>query len=956
MLNAIDYEAKHRRLQNLRHAGTGEWLFRQTEYITWGLPDKSASLGCHGIPGCGKSILASNIVDTLTGVGSTRISSASDVIYYYCDYADQRSLLFDRILGSLLKQLFLKGQIPEHVESKLLQLFSLGSQSPPDIALANILCSSVALLDDIYIIFDGLDECDKAVSRAVLKTFKQLAASRPTNVKVLVTCVVEGSIAHELNDFAYVLLSPSATSADIKAFVDSSVRLKIDSGELKIRNPRLGQDIISELVLKANGLFLWVYFQLKDLCNASSDFEIRTILKNLPMGLGETYKRILIKISQSPSGARLARKMFEWATVAKRPLHIEEFKEAVAFDQSDKSWNEDKIPHEDRMFEACRGLIIKDTEDQTVRFAHHTVPQYLTENLSTIVDPFFKISAVEAQIFAGHTCVSYLLFSDFETQLTTAPLNLGNQGVLQSGGPLKIPDILGIKAPITLPYRLLREKSGSRALRVDYSKHLNSTLTAKTKPPVAPDDKYRLLQYVIDYWETHVRSFSTSSASASAELYGPLSRLALQKTLAFDFRPWGLNQHHGPHGCAGCPNPNTNITDLDATDLPNISMLHYAAKVGNMPLLLLLQNPLVSQTRDISEYLHHERYHDETLLTACRHGRIEIVKHLMPLRPFHIGDGRAASAAATAGHADVLQHLLSFDRSWIGQQGDNLLLAAAKNGYDAVIGVLIEAGVSLGATDEQTGQGVLELVAMNGHIAAVRALLETVPWPVDSMKLALHAAARSGHSAVAEVFLEYEVNPAGRLILEAMPSSGKDAETAFHIAAQNGHVGVLELFEDYVQSVDSPRTTEELTALHVAAATGQVEVVRWLVDNGADVNAITLVGDTPLSFATSAGDVTIVRILLEYEAMALNPFISHNHSLVRAAVLEETTILELLLESMRGDPRSPPELQHRDMVDALEVARSEQRIASAGILEQELDLIQDWNPGISFLGVTKRKS
>ena len=185
---------------------------------------------------------------------STSRIPASDVIYYYCDYADQRSLQFDCILGSLLKQLYLARQIPENIESQLFQLYAARSQSSPEIALANIFCSSVALLSDIYIIFDGLDECDKAVSRALLKTFKQLAATGPTNVKIFMTCVEEGSVAHSLNGFTQVLLSPSVTSADIKAFVQSSVRLKIENGELKIRNSSLEQDIISELVLKANGL------------------------------------------------------------------------------------------------------------------------------------------------------------------------------------------------------------------------------------------------------------------------------------------------------------------------------------------------------------------------------------------------------------------------------------------------------------------------------------------------------------------------------------------------------------------------------------------------------------------------------------------------------------------------------------------------------------------------------
>lgn len=75
MLNAVDYEAKHRKLQNLRHAGTGEWLFREAVYVEWKMPGNSALLCCHGIrrylrllyqgsvlttfsAGCGKSILA----------------------------------------------------------------------------------------------------------------------------------------------------------------------------------------------------------------------------------------------------------------------------------------------------------------------------------------------------------------------------------------------------------------------------------------------------------------------------------------------------------------------------------------------------------------------------------------------------------------------------------------------------------------------------------------------------------------------------------------------------------------------------------------------------------------------------------------------------------------------------------------------------------------------------------
>ena len=699
---------------------------------------------------------------------------------------------------------------------------------------------------------------------------------------------------------------------------------------------------------------------MEELCNASSDSVIRTILTDLPVGLGETYRRILTGISQSPSRAQLAQKMFKWAAVAKRPLNIEEFKEAAAFDPSDRSWNEDRIPHEDHMFESCRGLIIKDADDQTVRLAHHTVLQYLTTGLSTIIDPFFKISTIEAEIFAGKTCMSYLLFSDFETQLTTAQLGLGDQGVLQSGGPLKIPNILGIKAPIALPHRLFREKKHSRALQMDYSKHLNSKLSAKRNPPVALNEKYRLLQYVIDYWESHVRSFPTTTAQLDCRL----GRLALEKTLAFEFRPWGPNQHYGPYGCVGCPSPST--ADLVATDLPHISMLHYAAKVGNMPLLLLTEDLLlIPQRRDTFAYLDHERYHNETLLTACRHGRTEIVKHLLSIRPLEIS--RIPSPAPISGPSETLEYLPDVKQSWIRQRGGDMLLAAAENGCDAVIDVLVEAGVSLEATDKHTGRGVLELAAMNGHdsvvrslfkrgartqisseldpnqtalslaamnghAAAARALLEFDPWPLNSRALALHAAARSGHSAVAEVLLQYDTNSA-----VSTYSGNKYAEAAFHVAAQKGHVGILKLFKDHVQSVDSPRTTGGLTALHVAAKTGQVEVVRWLVDNGADVNAITPVDDTPLSFATNVGDEIIVRVLLEHGARVL--VTRMEEVLADATMLGETTILELLLENVRGDQKTFNSIKGSAIYDALRLTRSEQKPVAVALLERELELL-----------------
>ena len=75
MLQAVNYEAKHKKLQNLRLAGTGNWLFQHATYVEWKSSSSSAFLCCRGIrrysrlfhlramltltkAGCGKTILA----------------------------------------------------------------------------------------------------------------------------------------------------------------------------------------------------------------------------------------------------------------------------------------------------------------------------------------------------------------------------------------------------------------------------------------------------------------------------------------------------------------------------------------------------------------------------------------------------------------------------------------------------------------------------------------------------------------------------------------------------------------------------------------------------------------------------------------------------------------------------------------------------------------------------------
>ena len=196
----------------------------------------------------------SHLIDHLIGSAATPAASASDTIYYYCDYADQRTLHLGHVLGSLLKQLLINQQVPEHIETQLLQVYAGGSRSASENALSDIFYSVVALRPQLYVVFDGLDECENSIWKAILRNLERLGVMGRCRVKIFVTCVEEGSVSHHLAGHASIQLSPEATTEDIKSFITSSVRSRIVSGELKIRNPKLEQDITSGLVSRANGM------------------------------------------------------------------------------------------------------------------------------------------------------------------------------------------------------------------------------------------------------------------------------------------------------------------------------------------------------------------------------------------------------------------------------------------------------------------------------------------------------------------------------------------------------------------------------------------------------------------------------------------------------------------------------------------------------------------------------
>uniref|UniRef100_A0A914VHM9 Uncharacterized protein n=1 Tax=Plectus sambesii TaxID=2011161 RepID=A0A914VHM9_9BILA len=91
-----------------------------------------------------------------------------------------------------------------------------------------------------------------------------------------------------------------------------------------------------------------------------------------------------------------------------------------------------------------------------------------------------------------------------------------------------------------------------------------------------------------------------------------------------------------------------------------------------------------------------------------------------------------------------------------------------------------------------------------------------------------------------------------KFLMQAHPTTAtvkhqRHAISGFHLAARQGHLQVLTLLLEYGWPID--RLLPAGTALHEAAANGRLEVVRFLIHAGAEVDVPNVDGHTPLDLA-----------------------------------------------------------------------------------------------------------
>ena len=176
------------------------------------------------------------------------------MVYYYCDYAESRTLQAKHLFEAIMKQLIMQCLVPAEVERQLRQSVIDEARIPGEALLQRSILSAIEAFPGLYVIIDGLDECEKEARRDAIALIEALLVYDKAAVRTFVSCREEEYILRSLDVHPCIQLSEITMATDINTFIAGTVRSKVESGQLRINYPALEDEIVAELVTKAHGM------------------------------------------------------------------------------------------------------------------------------------------------------------------------------------------------------------------------------------------------------------------------------------------------------------------------------------------------------------------------------------------------------------------------------------------------------------------------------------------------------------------------------------------------------------------------------------------------------------------------------------------------------------------------------------------------------------------------------
>ncbi|KAK4221419.1 hypothetical protein QBC38DRAFT_492123 [Podospora fimiseda] len=497
--------------------GSGQWLLNDNRFKKWFDPlfCSTPLLWLNGIPGAGKTVLASTVVETVQKITSNQIRLA----YFYCRHGDESRNTFVAVAKGLLSQL-LKGN-----SDLALLIYEKGNlESGEAILLDRTMTKAllqIALVEPqktTYIIIDGIDECSRDERKEICSWFCTSVHGIPKEdfgaLRCLFVSQEDGAAKKDLGMIPSIKMQASNTRDDIKRYVECWQK-KIESkhGVLDTKKHPLVNSIMSS----AQGMFLFAKLAVEYLhALPTTEQLIENIEPGMfPDGIGKLYERILDRIFADEPVAQAKRntasRLLGILAVAKRPLRWHEIQGLFAFDPDDE---DSPIDRNARMIredpkDLCWSLVERH-QDDSVELVHPTAKEYLVRT------GHLQLSATEFQL--AESCLLYLSIPGCTTEIERKTV---------------LSHLLG----------------GSYAF-VDYAVACWSLHVQKALPGIDSTEKKTILaEGISTFLEAHWRESATMTMTVSTQMNDKLKAME-----GFEFYPKfvqaiiSARKQLGPHG------------------------------------------------------------------------------------------------------------------------------------------------------------------------------------------------------------------------------------------------------------------------------------------------------------------------------------------------------------------------------------------------------------------------
>ena len=243
-LSPFDFNAIQQGVFSKCHAGTGKWMLESDQFQQWSRGHKE-TLWCPGIPGAGKTCLASIVIDYLQRQTSSEGQNA--VLVLFCNFNAQADQTAYKFMGALLKQLAHASRtVPVGIKSIYDRRETVRGLDFK--VLADAFRTEIKKYFKTFVVIDALDEVSES---ADIRTML-LEELRSCPVNLLVTSRHDPTIRERFSEAQHFEIH--ATDEDIRSYVSGRMALENRLSRQICRVPSLQDDILAGIIGSAKGM------------------------------------------------------------------------------------------------------------------------------------------------------------------------------------------------------------------------------------------------------------------------------------------------------------------------------------------------------------------------------------------------------------------------------------------------------------------------------------------------------------------------------------------------------------------------------------------------------------------------------------------------------------------------------------------------------------------------------